>query len=309
MKPLSLPFLLLALCLFSATVTAQQAEAIKPEKINPSPPQEPAVKGLTSELPDISELAKKAQEASAAALGKGAQDPLAGNGLIPLPRVNLAAPGGDLPSPASWAQDSRHRLAQIEFSFASRREQVIVELYPQDAPKTVEAFERHLKGGDYEGTAIHRVISGFLIQMGDPLTRDPKQRSRWGTGGEEQTLPAEIKRPHRRGALAMARRSDRVNPAKRSNGSQFFIALGKYAALDGQYTVFGQIVSGMEIIEKIAKMPTDSNDCPLGRIEIKACRVFDHVGPLSPASADGRKIFAGRPEAGSAMGRFFQKLW
>ncbi len=118
-----------------------------------------------------------------------------------------------------------------------------IELYRDDAPKTVENFVKLAQAGFYDCLTFHRVAKGFVIQGGDPDGD--------GTGGPGYTIAAEIKRLHTKGAVAMARQGDQVNPTKASSGSQFYIALDALPQLDGQYTVFGQVVAGMDIATKI----------------------------------------------------------
>jgi cyclophilin family peptidyl-prolyl cis-trans isomerase len=120
---------------------------------------------------------------------------------------------------------------------------VVAELYP-DAPQGVNNFVTLAKNGYYDGLTFHRVEPGFVIQGGDPKGD--------GTGGPGYTIPAEISHKHGRGALAWARTGDQVNPNKESSGSQFYITLQETPFLDGQYSVFGQVISGMEIVDKIA---------------------------------------------------------
>ncbi len=136
--------------------------------------------------------------------------------------------------------------------------------FPELAPKHVESFLKLAKKGFYNGTIFHRVIPGFMIQGGDPYTKDPSKRQLYGTGGPGYNVPAEFNRlPHERGIVSMARAAD-----PNSAGSQFFIVVDKASFLDGQYTVFGEVVSGMEVADKIVSQPRDSKDNPLERIEI-----------------------------------------
>ncbi len=116
-------------------------------------------------------------------------------------------------------------------------------LYPQQAPISVTNFIQLAKCDFYNGLTFHRVVPGFVIQGGDPEGT--------GSGGPGYTIPAEIGLPHEVGALAWARLPDQVNPQKRSSGSQFYITLDKVSFLDGQYTVFGQTVEGMDVVRKI----------------------------------------------------------
>jgi cyclophilin family peptidyl-prolyl cis-trans isomerase len=121
---------------------------------------------------------------------------------------------------------------------------IVVEMYPKDAPQTVNNFVFLARDGFYNGLTFHRVEPGFVIQGGDPSGN--------GTGGPGYTLPAEIKEKHGKGAIAMARLGDNVNPKRDSSGSQFYITLAATPFLDGQYTAFGQVTQGMDAVEKIA---------------------------------------------------------
>ena len=136
--------------------------------------------------------------------------------------------------------------------------------FPELAPKHVESFLKLARKGFYNGTIFHRVIPGFMIQGGDPNTKDPSKRHLYGMGGPGYTVPAEFNRiPHERGIVSAARSAD-----PDSAGSQFFIMVGKAPSLDGQYTVFGEVVKGIEVAEKIVRQPRDPRDNPLERIEM-----------------------------------------
>ena len=130
--------------------------------------------------------------------------------------------------------------------------------FPELAPETVRNFEKLAKEGFYDGTLFHRVIPGFMIQGGDPNTKGG-EKSTWGTGGPGYSLKAEFSsRSHLRGIVSMARSQD-----PDSAGSQFFIVTADSTFLDRQYTVFGEVIEGMDIADKIVKLQRDSNDCPL----------------------------------------------
>ena len=130
-------------------------------------------------------------------------------------------------------------------------------LLPDIAPETVRNFSQLAKSGFYNETLFHRVIPGFMIQGGDPNTKNP-DKSMWGQGGPGYNLKAEFNsRSHLRGIVSMARASD-----PDSAGSQFFIVTSDSTFLDRQYTVFGEVVDGMEVVDKIVDLPRDSNDCP-----------------------------------------------
>lgn len=131
--------------------------------------------------------------------------------------------------------------------------QIKIEVNRSEAPKTSENFLKLAKAGYYNCLSFHRVAAGFVVQGGDPEGT--------GAGGPGYTIPAEIGLLHEKGAVAMARTADVVNPERASSGSQFYIALEKLEGLDGQYTVFGQVVEGMDVVEKIGAVEIDS---PLG---------------------------------------------
>jgi len=136
--------------------------------------------------------------------------------------------------------------------------------FPEKAPKHVESFIALAKSGFYNGTIFHRVIPGFMIQGGDPNTKDPNKPETYGQGGPSQKLKAEFNDiPHRRGILSMARTND-----PNSAGSQFFIVVKDSNFLDGQYTVFGEVVKGMEVADKIVNLPRNSRDLPADRVEV-----------------------------------------
>ena len=145
-----------------------------------------------------------------------------------------------------------------------------VEFYPQDAPKTVENFKELAKRGFYNGLIFHRIVPGFVIQGGDPNTRNVNNKSKWGTGGPGWNIKAEFNQnKHSRGTLSMARSQD-----PNSAGSQFFIVLKDSNFLDGQYTVFGRVTDGMDsVVDKIASLKTDSADAPIDVEQAKMTNV------------------------------------
>jgi peptidyl-prolyl cis-trans isomerase B (cyclophilin B) len=135
---------------------------------------------------------------------------------------------------------------------------IVIEFFPEDAPKTVENFVKLASSSFYDGTLFHRVIPGFMIQGGDPNTKNGNRRS-WGTGGPGYTVKAEFNsRSHARGIVSMARAQD-----PDSAGSQFFIVVKDSKFLDRQYTVFGRVVEGMDVADKIVNLKRDGNDAPL----------------------------------------------
>jgi peptidyl-prolyl cis-trans isomerase B (cyclophilin B) len=145
---------------------------------------------------------------------------------------------------------------------------MVVEFWTDAAPNTIANFKKLAKSGFYDGTAFHRVIKGFMIQGGDPLTKDPSKEDAWGTGGPGYTIKAEFNdHSHVRGVISMARSND-----PDSAGSQFFICHGDPTFLDHQYTTFGKLIKGDDVLEKIGTTPTHPQDRPdkrMGIISIK----------------------------------------
>ena len=149
--------------------------------------------------------------------------------------------------------EMKHTAVYIGMSEGS----FLIELFPEDAPNTVDRFLKLVESGYYDGTVFHRIIPGFMIQGGDPNTKNP-DKSTWGQGGPGYNLKAEFNsRSHLRGIVSMARATD-----PDSAGSQFFIVTSDSTFLDRQYTVFGEVVEGMEVADKIVNLPRDGNDCP-----------------------------------------------
>jgi peptidyl-prolyl cis-trans isomerase B (cyclophilin B) len=150
--------------------------------------------------------------------------------------------------------------AVIETKFGN----IELKFFPEAAPGHVSNFIELAKKGLYDGTIFHRVIPGFMIQGGDPNSINP-DRSMHGMGGPGYTIKAEFNdKPHKRGTLSMARSAQ-----PDSAGSQFFICVADAPFLDRQYTVFGEVVSGMETADKIVSQPRDGRDNPTERIEMK----------------------------------------
>ena len=144
----------------------------------------------------------------------------------------------------------------------------MIETDDSAAPKTSENFRKLAGDGFYNHTTFHRVIPHFIIQGGDPNSLS-ENRSIQGKGGPGYTLPPEIKLKHDRGAVAMARLPDSVNPERESNGSQFYICVADSPSLDDQYTVFGHVIKGMDVVDAISGQARDNRDNPINRIEME----------------------------------------
>jgi peptidyl-prolyl cis-trans isomerase B (cyclophilin B) len=150
-----------------------------------------------------------------------------------------------------------------------------IEFWSDVAPKTVENFKTLAQKGFYDGTCFHRIIKGFMIQGGDPLTKDPSQEDSWGTGGPGYMIKAEFNdRPHQSGVISMARSS---NP--NSAGSQFFICDGDASFLDRQYTAFGKLIKGEDVLKKISSTPVGGsshgeNSKPQKRVGVISIKII-----------------------------------
>jgi cyclophilin family peptidyl-prolyl cis-trans isomerase len=164
------------------------------------------------------------------------------------------------PPPSKLSQEFAGQRAIIDTKFGSME----IRFFPDKAPKHVENFIKLAKSSFYDKTIFHRVIPGFMIQGGDPNTKDEKDKSRYGMGGPGTHVKAEFNdRPHVRGIISMARAQ-----GPDSAGSQFFIVVKDTPHLNGKYTVFGEVVKGMEVADKIVSQPRDARDNPLERIEM-----------------------------------------
>jgi peptidyl-prolyl cis-trans isomerase B (cyclophilin B) len=147
--------------------------------------------------------------------------------------------------------------------------EMVIEFWTDAAPETIKNFKKLAQAGFYDGTLFHRVIKGFMIQGGDPLTKDATAEDRWGMGGPGYTIKAEFNNhSHVRGVISMARSSD-----PNSAGSQFFICDGDASFLDHQYTSFGKLIKGDDVLEKIATTPTHSPDRPNTKQVIESIKI------------------------------------
>jgi peptidyl-prolyl cis-trans isomerase B (cyclophilin B) len=152
--------------------------------------------------------------------------------------------------------------------------EMTLEFWPDVAPKTVENFKSLAKKGFYDGTAFHRIVKGFMIQGGDPLTKNPNMEDDWGTGDPGYKIKAEFNdKSHQRGVISMAR-----SQHPDSAGSQFFICLGNASFLDKNYTAFGQLVGGDDVLGKIGDTPVKAGNSgekskPLTRVGVESIRI------------------------------------
>ena len=163
-----------------------------------------------------------------------------------------------------FTQEEIKKMSETRAIIETRFGNIDLKFFPNVAPNHVSNFLELAKKGFYDGTTFHRVIPRFMIQGGDPNSKNP-DRSKDGMGGPGHTIKAEFNdKPHKRGTLSMARAAD-----PDSAGSQFFICVADSYFLDKQYTVFGEVTSGMDVVDKIVSQKRDKNDNPLERAEMK----------------------------------------
>jgi peptidyl-prolyl cis-trans isomerase B (cyclophilin B) len=168
-------------------------------------------------------------------------------------------------APAPVAATLTNEVAVITTSEGT----LVLEFYPDLAPKHVANFKKLARSGFYDGTCFHRVIPGFMIQGGDPNTKNETAKDTWGQGGPGYTIKAEFNaKHHARGILSMAR-----TPDPDSAGSQFFICHADAGNLDHQYTVFGNLIKGYDVLDKIAATPTEGPDRPVKRVNIESIKI------------------------------------
>lgn len=176
---------------------------------------------------------------------------------------------------AKKQKDVAEKLAALPeepvFDIQTNLGTIRIKLYSK-TPKHRENFAKLALSGFYDGLLFHRVIDGFMIQAGDPYTKNPDLKDKFGTGGPGYTIPAEFveEYTHKKGALAAARRGDSANPLKESSGSQFYIVQNEAscAPLNGDYTVFGEAIDGIRVVDKIAAVARDGRDCPVEPVKI-----------------------------------------
>jgi peptidyl-prolyl cis-trans isomerase B (cyclophilin B) len=162
-------------------------------------------------------------------------------------------------APAAAPAKEPHAIVKTKFG------DIEIKFFRDKAPKHVENFIKLAKSGFYNGTIFHRVIPGFMIQGGDPNTKDPNKKEVYGMGGPGYSVKAEFNEtPHKRGIVSMARAQD-----PDSAGSQFFIVVEDSNFLDHKYTAFGEVVKGMGVADKIVQSPRDGRDNPNERIEMQ----------------------------------------
>ena len=181
----------------------------------------------------------------------------------------------------------RRLREEPEFEMVTSHGTMKLRLYSK-TPLHRDNFVKLANEGYYDGLRFHRVIEGFMIQGGDPFSRDTAMINSWGTGGPNYTIPAEFvgEYRHKKGAIAAARKGDMANPKKSSSGSQFYIVQDEFGCshLDGQYTVYGEVFDGIEVIDRIAATPTDHNNRPFDDVMIISVKQIGLPEPKAEAT-------------------------
>lgn len=194
--------------------------------------------------------------------------------LLPFALAASLATRAEDPKPTPTAApppvSSTNEVAVLKTSYG----EMVLKFWPDVAPGTVENFKKLARTNFYDGTAFHRIMKGFMIQGGDPLTKDPANAARFGTGGPGYQIKAEFNaKSHQKGVISMARSSD-----PNSAGSQFFLVHGDASFLDRQYTAFGELIKGLDVLDKIANSPTGPSSGgerskPVERIVIESIKL------------------------------------
>lgn len=180
------------------------------------------------------------------------------------------------------------KMYEPEFEMVTSHGTMKIKLYSK-TPKHRENFTKLVAEKYYDGMRFHRVIEGFMIQGGDPYSRDTAQIDLWGQGGPGYTVPAEFVNEywHKKGAIAAARKGDMANPKKASSGSQFYIVHDENNCLhlDGQYTIFGEVTEGLDVIDRIAAVATDRYDRPYEDVMIVSVKALNVEPETAPADS------------------------
>ena len=203
--------------------------------------------------------------------------------LILLPILLLT---GCAIAPRDAGAGPRSAVMLIKVRKEKKPQRIVIELNESAAPQTVASFKDLVNRHYYDGMRFHRLFPHQLVQTGDPKSRqglvdsllqkvgmDIRDSDRAGTGGPGYTTPAEIRLKLEKGSVATARLPDTINPTRASNGSQFFVCLEAMPQLNGQYTVFGKVTEGLEVLDAISGIPVNSNDFPTENVVIQSIRL------------------------------------
>lgn len=325
------PVLAAALILSAAPVVAQEAPADPtPADAAPAAPADPAPAAATP-APEPAPLPVADPDPATTPVAPRDVSPPqpAENGATPMPVDPAAMPDLSPPEPAVPAAPKRKPATSkpavkkkspgtspapvsaeavvftIRVGANGPKESFMISLRPDLAPKTVEAFKRNVESGFYEGLAFHRLIRNYLIQTGDPLTKDDGQKEQWGTTDIGQNIPGEFGGSHVRYAVAMAHKAGETT----SSGSQFFITLRPATSLDGSYAVFGEVTQGMDVLSRLSGAVVDTNDVPVKRIEIVDAKLVRGDTQLAGSSTTGGRRKTKPDSQKGRLERFVERIW
>ena len=289
-------------------VAGQPAPTVPPAPL-PEPDADPDPAATPVEPRDLS-LPVPAAGGAAAAVPL---DPsLVPNLNVPVPSAKPAKPG----PPAGLKKQARASTGAAAGSGEAvavtlrvggdgPRETFLISLRPDLAPQTVAAFKRNIESGFYEGLAFHRLIRNYLIQTGDPLSKDDSQKEQWGTSDIGQNIPGEFGGSHVRYAVAMAHKAGETT----SSGSQFFITLRPATSLDGSYAVFGEVTQGMEVLDRLSGAVVDTNDTPVKRIEIVDAKLVRADTQLEKSTTLGGRRKTRADSQKGRLEKFIERVW
>jgi len=198
----------------------------------------------------------------------------------------IALLSGCATSPRMVGSGPQVAVMLIKVRKEKKPQRIVIELNDSAAPQTVANFRELVSRHYYDGMSFHRLLPHRLVQTGDPKTRpmppvrllqkvgiDFGELDRAGTGGPGYTLPPEIRLKLDKGAVVAARLPEEINPTRASNGSQFFVCIDAMPQLNGQYTVFGRVIEGLNVLDAISGLPADSNDYPAEKVVIQSIRL------------------------------------
>lgn len=334
----SIPLLLALLLVGVAPVTAQEAAPAN-DPVAPVAPAEPSADpAAPAEAPDPPASEKvpppplpvpdpDPATTTVAPRDVSPPEPAAGGGAAATPVDPATLPDMSPPKPATPAKKPATSRSTTKKTAASAprpdpataeavvftvrvgrdgpKESFLITLRPDLAPKTVENFKRNIESGFYEGLAFHRVIRNYLVQTGDPLSKDENQREQWGTTDIGQNIPGEFGGSHTRYSVAMAHKAGEST----SSGSQFFITLRPATSLDGSYAVFGEVTQGMEVLNRLSGVVVDTNDVPVKRIEIVDAKIVRGDTQLADSTTTGDRRKTKPDSQKGRLERFIERIW
>ncbi|MGI8605100.1 MAG: peptidylprolyl isomerase [Verrucomicrobiales bacterium] len=212
---------------------------------------------------------------------------------------------GSAGAPPPLPPDAAPDAVIFTIDYNGAKERVVIKLLPEIAPKTVENFRKNIEAGAYEGMAFHRVIRNYIVQTGDPLSKDEAQKELWGTSDTGQKVPGEFRGKHKRWAVAMAHKPGENS----SSGSQFYICLRPAGNLDGQYAVFGEVIHGTEVLNRLSGAVVDTNDVPVKRVGIADARLVRSDSKIAMgADVSGRKKTKPESQKGH-IEKLIERVW